>query len=199
MKYYLMVSDIRMPRRRVLDTALDQTGRGFDDRIFTEGRRVELGEVKLQYPIFSDGTISDISFEGHEIPIARSQAAELVAKFEPGAVQRIPVSVPGDSGKYDIINVTSVVDCLDEKESEFERFAPDDPDCAHRAGEISLVLKLVIVPDLVRDRHIFRVSGWTLGIIVSDLFKRALEAGSVSGVRFVSVMPGDGSIRERWR
>jgi len=53
-----------------------------------------------------------------------------------------------------------------------------------------MVIKLVIDPMLVpEDAHTFRVTGWPVALLVSEVVKRVMEERGCLGGKFILVSP----------
>jgi hypothetical protein len=128
----------------------------------------------------------DFSFTFAGVPVVSSHVGELLQAVAGAAIQRIPVLLePGIEG-YEIINVASLVDCMDKDRTKFESYCYWDAS----DGLPSLIDGSGVIVDLALDaeraghHQIFRVKGWHLPIIVSDAVKRVIERSHVSGVTF---------------
>ncbi len=86
-----------------------------------------------------------------------------------------------------MLNAVRVIRCLDEKRSEFIKWTEHD----HRAdlaGKYRQVTKLVLIPGAIPpDAHIFRVDGWEVALIVSEVVKVAMESVGCFGAKFTEL------------
>jgi hypothetical protein len=86
-----------------------------------------------------------------------------------------------------VLNSLRVVRCLDEGRSEFIKWTEDD----HRAdlaGQYRQVTKLVLERSAIPvDAHFFRIDGWLVALVVSEVVKDAMERVGCFGAKFIEV------------
>lgn len=120
------------------------------------------------------------------VPIASAPLVKVFEQVQGELVQCVPIHIDGCSG-FEVVNPLRVVDCLDEKHSEFIKWTTRD----HRAdlaGSYRQVTKLVIDPGRVPDDlHAFRIKGWEIVFVVSAALKSAMESAGCFGARFTSI------------
>jgi hypothetical protein len=89
-------------------------------------------------------------------------------------------------GGYEILNAVCSEACLDESGSEVMKWKPEDgrPD---KIGEYRMVTNLTIHPNHTNSRHIFRIRGWEIALIVSEDLKKAIEYLPNLGIVFETV------------
>lgn len=123
------------------------------------------------------------------VPVATAQIAAALADVVGQDLQRIPLSIDGEDG-YEVLNALRSVPCLDERFCTTTKWTAQD----HRAdlaGQYRQVIGLTIDPNVVpADAHFFRVEGWRVALVVSDVARAAMEAVGCSGAIFADVMPG---------
>lgn len=101
----------------------------------------------------------------------------------PGEVQRIPVSLSDGNVGYEILNATNVVDCIDRENSEFMVWK--EPDGRQdKTGQYRMFSKLQIDPERARGRHIFRLDGWRIALVVSQDVVELFIQLQVTGASF---------------
>jgi hypothetical protein len=179
----------------------DDRGRELDARYFRYGNAVDLGPP-MRVPSFRDGTIIevapplqlpvgrlgtplDFTFDGWGVPVVTPKVGELLGAIAGKEIQRIPV-LAGGGEDYEIVNATSRVDCIDTGRSEIMWWTEDDgrPD---KVGKPQMIGKLVLDRGRAEGHHFFRLEGWAVALIASDLVKKAFEETGVSGVAFKEV------------
>jgi hypothetical protein len=134
------------------------------------------------------GAPVDFTFAVLDTPIVTERAGRILRELAPGSVQRLPVQIRGQWGRYDVLNVLDVVDCLDMRKSEivsFDSASWDVPDGEERP--IGTILKMVIDGRRAKGHEIFLLSGARRHIIVSRRIKERLEAERVTGIQLKSV------------
>jgi hypothetical protein len=86
---------------------------------------------------------------------------------------------------FEVLNALRVVDCLDERRSEFMK-STDKDQRGDLVGAYRTVTRLRVDPAMVpKDVHAFRIEGWRVALIVSEVVVLAM-AGSV-GAKFEAV------------
>jgi hypothetical protein len=162
--YYDLVDDMTLPYRwHLADPVSDE---GCDPSDFKRGAPLNIRStptIEVNVPgIALDFTLTDLA-----VPIASHRLATAVTEVAGQDLQCIPVRV-GARDKYNILNATRLIRCLDEERSEFIKWTERDgrPD---RTGSYRMVTTLVLDPTLIpRGTHIFRIYGWCICLIVSQ-------------------------------
>ena len=112
--------------------------------------------------------------------------AATISDLSKADVQRLPVQIPNFDG-YEVLNILRVVDCVDERRSEYIKWTEGD----HRAdlaGEFRSVSRLFVDPVRIdRGAHIFRLARWLIGVVVSEPLMEAMKTVGCSGAVFSEV------------
>ena len=201
-RYFKIVDDVELPGRWFLNGLYDTSGRQLDSRDFTYGRLLTV-QPHLRVSLWNDDETVDVTsplyvgkrrqgkplsftYADSDMLVVTEAIANVLSSVAGHELQRFPVHVEDSCERFEIINVTSLVPCLDTTRSEVEWWTAEDfrPD---KVGKARMVTRLTIDPDRVGDHHIFRPTEWDLVVIVSDVIKAALESQNVSGVRFREV------------
>jgi hypothetical protein len=104
-----------------------------------------------------------------------------IARYD---VEQIPVRV-GEIEGYVALNATRRVACVDETRSVFTKWTTTDHRSDLAGGYRSInPLYVAAVPS---DAHFFRVDGWSVGLIVSEEIKVAMERVGCLAAKFVDV------------
>ena len=126
----------------------------------------------------------DFSLTSFATPIAREKVARVVAEVAAPDVQLVPVQIPGHD-EFFVLSCPRVLRCLDEDRSEYIKWTKQD----HRPdfdGQYRSVPKLRIDSKRVPPNvHIFRIEGWNIALIVSEIVKSAMERCRTVGAKFV--------------
>ena len=161
--WLLRVPDVQ-PLRRVVWRLLD-------------GRRLAIDEETVVPVVVSKrGEPLGFSLTGTGIPIVRSDVARALEEIAPDDVQFVPASIEGSRDLFEILNVTTVRDCIDEQASSFSEY--------RGPGDFHAVNKLVIDPARAEGSHVFRVRHCTVALVVSDVVREALVRLNARGVGF---------------
>jgi len=152
---------------------------------------IDLSECKplivgapVPFIIYANGRQMDFNRVSYCAIVASGRLADLWRRIVPGEVQLLPATVAGDDGSWWVANVLSRVDCIDHRRSKITYY-PDNH--AEHPGEPRGVMRLVLDPDRIGDRHILRPRGWEVATVVSETVKRAMEDNLMTGMQFVPV------------
>jgi hypothetical protein len=202
--YFTLDDDVYLEGRWFLNGLYDAAGTHLDSRDFTYGRPMNVGPP-LQVSLWNDEKIIaivpplrvsrrrdgyplDFTYADGDMPVVTTSVGNILASFAEADIQRFPVQIDQIRGDFEIINVVSLVDCIDVKRSEIQWFAEGNDVRPDLAGTPEMITKLIIDPNRVSNEcHVFRVEGWDIAVIVSDLVKNAIEDAGVSGIRFRQV------------
>jgi hypothetical protein len=208
-QYYELEDDVFIKGRWYLNGLFDGNGVELEARVLRYGNQIDAGPplllprwnsldlIETQSPLtISRQRMDDISkatmpieftFAGHDVPVVTKSVAQLMASICPSDIQRFPVMVEGSQQEYEIINVVSLLPCIDKARSDIELWWTTEDNRPDKIGDPKSIRKLVIDPHNAVGHHIFRPVGWKSILVVSDLLKDALLQESVRGVRFKSV------------
>lgn len=187
------------PGRWYLKNLWDAAGQRLDARVFGYGNLLNQTPY-LRIPAY-DGTLTNVQFplridintQGNKldftlgpsaVPIVTEAVSNLLQTFEHN-IQFIPVEIEGQRNSYFIANVFSNIECIDETQSRIE-WRPDSQDMPHGRKPIA-IYKLVVNPQQVDARHLFRMKRWHAPLIASEKLKEALQANGFSGIEFEPV------------
>lgn len=170
--YYRLVDEKHIPNRWYLKGPLTTLGETIDPRAFTEARAVECA-VPLTVPVRRRGIPLDFTLADFDMPVLRSSFAMRLRELEPEAIQLIPSTVAGEAGAFDILNVLSVVDALDEERSAITYWREEDGR-PERVGQYRMVLNMTLDPSRIGAHHVFRIKGWEVALVVSATARERL-------------------------
>lgn len=183
--FYRVVDDLSILDRWFLGTPHNKKGRELDPRDFTEGK-VFSTNYELIIPPKRQGKELDFTFADFDMPVVSGRTGKIISSFASEGIQRIPARIQGYKSQYEVLNVTALKRCVDEKKSEILYWKKDDgrPD---KVGDFRMISKLKVNPKLIGDMNICRIAGWEIALIVSRPLKMALEQEEVSGIKFLEV------------
>lgn len=158
-----------------LDEPVSVDGTQIDGWHFTMGVPYA-GPLPLTCKMYQAGREIPVSFGGLDTPYFQKSIADAIVKIDPAAVEIFPVLVDGARNKYDIVNVTSVIDAID-KSSDIECHSEidiiNDPS---KIGRYKYVRSIVLKTQAIAEsQHIFRLAKFDNDIIVSNKLKLAIE------------------------
>jgi len=177
--------DLNVPRRWFLGNLRDRQGVEVDPGLFTIGRSVEnLDECIIDV---RDGKKAlGFTFSDFDAPVVDATVLALLKELCGRSIQTIPVAVSGHRDRYWMLNVTTVVDCIDESATEIERWTADDEE-PERVGQIRGLANLTIDPARAAGAELFRPKGWEIQLLASSRVHDAMTRAKVAGVQFVPV------------
>lgn len=109
------------------------------------------------------------------IPVLSEKALNVLQELIEPSVEVLPLSCGRKT--YNAINVVDVIDCINYKKSEYRTFAS--------SGRIMLFTKYSFIPDLIREKHIFKIIDEPgRRPFVSDKFKQLVEENGLLGFEF---------------
>lgn len=176
MAWYRLLDDIDFPDRWQLDEP-QSAAEDVDAWDFTTGV-VWKGEGALSTPA-EDGVALDFTLGAFGVPYVSKRMAEVFAPLE--AVQLVPVTIRDRA--WFILNVISVVDCIDECESVFTKWTPQDGR-SDKVGQYRMVAKLRLNESRASGNRIFRLTGWDVPIIVDGDLVAEIKKIDPTGPRF---------------
>lgn len=185
MKYYELLSNMRLRGRWVLADPVDEHGQEVDPWQFDEGRFLPpQGGLVLRQA--RSGDALDFSFTTLTIPVVHGRVVSLCERLGlQQQVQFLPARVVGQSEPYFILNALRIIRCIDDARCEEVRYwRPEDGD-PDKVGQYRIVAGMRVDPSQVGDSHIFRSWGWSVALLVSERLKRAMEEDGITGTKFV--------------
>jgi hypothetical protein len=167
MKYYrIHDKNSDRPARWFLASPIAANGGEIDARIFTAGRAVK-DPGPLILPVRRQGPPQEFTLADFELPVLADTFAQELEQIAKSDIQRFSVSIKGSSEKYSIINIVSVVPCLDEGRSDVT-FWPPDSGAPDMEGKYLTVSNIHVDPSKIENQRIFRLQGWHSAIIVAE-------------------------------
>lgn len=159
-----------------------QDGRDID--IWAYSRGTHAPDDPVPYYVLIDGDVVDFNPTAFGSIVVSSSMADILCRYAKTELQRIPAVISGAKGEWEVINITSIIDCIDYQRSSITYFPPDHPEkgCMPRG-----ITRLVIDSNKTKGVNFFRPLNWTVATIVSEVLKNALLASNVTGVEYWAV------------
>ena len=181
MRYFRLVDDVAILGRWHLGEAMRRETAAVD---LCNGEPA--ANEPLSVAISRQGHPLEFTLTSFGVPIVTTRLAMKVDRVAHADMQQILTSVDGSTG-YVALNVTRLVACVDEARSEFVKWTSQD----HRAdlaGQYRAIHKLCLdSANIPPDAHFFRVANWTVGIMISDLFRETMVAANCCGAKFLEL------------
>ncbi|MDC0711675.1 hypothetical protein POL68_24620 [Stigmatella sp. ncwal1] len=187
-RFFAAEIDVYVPGRWYLSEPTASDGQALDDIWqFIDGKPLRLSG-RLRIPLDRPGRPLDIDFAGAgQTPVVNAAVASVFQTLASDTVQLIPADVEGQAAPHYILNVSRLIDAVDEGACRsVERWRPEDgrPD---RVGEYHAIEGLRIDPVKVGSARVFRLWGYSLPIILDKAVKVALEQSGCAGAKFTEV------------
>lgn len=174
--YYCLSDDMTTGNRWFLKGPLDRRGARLDPRLFTYREPVEC-DAPLYIPLRRPGRQLDFTLADFDMPVLRSSLARELQALAPESIQLFPAVVEGSNDSFHIVNVVSVVACLDEQRSTLTYWtqAHGRPD---KVGKPMMVVELRVDTERAAGKKIFRLKDWKIALIVSEDARDILRGAS---------------------
>lgn len=183
MRYFRLRDDMTIQGRWHLSAVRLQTG---VEPLFDVGVPLSVSGP-IEATVSRTGRVLEFSLTSFNVPIATSRLADAVSTIAGADLQCLPVDVAGQAGMM-VLNSVRVIHCLDESRSEFIKWTKQD----HRAdlaGQFRQVTRLVLAPGVIPlDAHFFRIGGWSVALVVSEVVKEAMESTGCLGAKFTELL-----------
>jgi hypothetical protein len=113
---------------------------------------------------------------GHGLAFS-DRAVEVLTPLIGDVIELLPLAYDGP-GRFQVVNLLDIVDCLDEERSSVARYSD---------GEIMLVYKYAFKPGSTEGHHLFKCKQCLLRDLVSADFKALVEESGLVGAYFIPV------------
>jgi len=177
LSYYELTDDINFPNRWYLG----------DIAVADNWKLVQYLDPEREYKIevSRDGSEMDYTCnEAYGVSVVSKKFKDALAGIADITFAKANIIGKGSGSEFYIMAVPKELECIDEKESEFQKFEVNDPVRPDKAGEYRGFFKMVVNPDKCAGLNIFRVKGFNVAIVVSAEVKQKLESAGVSGALF---------------
>ena len=185
MNYYQVIDDPSLSRRWFLKSPTDATGQPVNPESFRVARHFN-APTPLTISVRRDGEPVDWTFADFDMPVVGENVGTVLKEIAGETITLFPARVVGFNGAFCVFNALVCRKCIDEARSEFIKWLPEDGR-ADKVGQYRQVTKLRIQREAVQGLDIFRIDGWRIALIVSDLVKASIKELGASGISFLSV------------
>ncbi|MPV86499.1 imm11 family protein [Ostreibacterium oceani] len=182
MKYFELNDDINFPNRWYLGDISEVDN-------WELSTSIPEGTVSLNIEIVRNGEEMDFTFtEAYGVPVVSLKVKEALDGIQ--GINFIPLQVLGRqcSTKYFVLVTNEIVECVDEANSEFQKFEENDPVRPDKAGEYRAFMKLRLDASKIVGIDIFRLMKFEVAVIVSERVKQRLESVSTTGLDLTAVV-----------
>jgi len=187
MKYFkVLADDKRFGDRWFLDEPLSENGNEIDCRLFTYGITYE-GVAPHSVPVQQDGKRVAFNLAAFDMPVVSNEIVSIVRAVAENDCEFFPVIIGASNPGMSILNIVQRIECVDESRCEHvmkwlpEDGRPDRLDCYRSIGGVR------IDPAKTEGHHIFRILGWEVSLIVSEVIRAKLETIENLGIVFDEV------------
>ncbi len=180
LSYYELTDDINFPNRWYLG-----------DIAFSDNWELAKHlDPKREYEIevYQDGSEMDYTCnEAYGVSVVSKKFKDALVGVAGITFAKANIIGKSSDSEFYIMAVPKELECINEEESEFQKFEVNDPVRPDKAGEYRGFFKMVVNPEKCAGINIFRVKGFSISIIVSAEVKKRLESAGVFGAQFKSV------------
>lgn len=180
MNYYELTDDINFPNRWYLG-----------DIAFADNWELAQHldpEREYEIEVYRDGSEMDYTCnEAYGVSVVSKKFKEALFGIAGITFAKANIIGKNTSNEFYIMAVSKELACINEEESEFQKFEINDPVRPDKAGEYRGFFKMVVDPKKCAGFNIFRVKGFSIAIVVSSQVKQNLESLGVLGAKFKSV------------
>lgn len=187
MQYFQVLCDnVHHADRWHLDEPLDASREIVELDLFIMGSKYDgpsprTISINKKYP----GRPIKFTLDLFDVPVVTPEIGDILQEVAGDDIERFPVMVGADYCQLEIVNVTRWLDCIDLKRSYCE-VADDDSD-NNRVRLYRVVSPLFVDASRSQGRHIFRLRGWPVPLIVSNTVRDRLVGIPNLGVVFQPV------------
>lgn len=167
------------------DDPVTAEGEEIDSRDFTTGA-IYQGPYPSLIPLMQEGSPTEFTLAAFDMPVISERLYLILNDICKNDIQFFPAKVGTCDSGYGILNVISVVNCIDESKSEFIKWTSEDGR-PEKVGQYRMFAQLAINPHRVGQQKIFRLYGWEIAMIVAKEVKEAIETSKTCGVVFYPV------------
>jgi hypothetical protein len=132
------------------------------------------------------GPPTDFFFTHFDVPVIHKRAIEALRQLCPSDFQAIDIILADNVFDYAILNVMTLIDCIDKRQSRFSYWTEEDG-VPEKIGQFSSMDHLVIDPMVVGSHDCFRPIGWEVAMLVSERVKATFEQLGIRGASFYPV------------
>lgn len=187
MKYFeIRADDNHFGDRWFLEEPVSENRQGLDARLFRYGKTYD-GIAPHSVPVQQNGKPIAFNLAAFDMPVVSNQIASILKSVAVSDCEFFPVVVGPTNLGMSIVNVVRRTKCVDESRCEdIMKWCSEDnrPD---RLGSYRSIGGLRIDATKTDGHHIFRILGWEVSLIVSDVIRTRLETVANLGIVFDDV------------
>jgi hypothetical protein len=144
-----------------------------------------IGPVPVTLEIGQNGKEVQFHLAAFGMPVVSHKIANIIRSIAPDHAEFFPVEIVGAENEYEIMNVTCLLDCLDEDASNFTVWKEADgrPDLV---GQYQMISQARIDGSRAARHPIFRLSKFCVSLFVTNQIQEELEDRPDLGVKFIS-------------
>jgi hypothetical protein len=131
--------------------------------------------------------LPDVLFGFQAMPIVATPLAEAIQRVAPHDVQLVRTVIGASDERFRIINITRMLDCIDERTSQVQIATVEDIRTGRAYGRYRAVSRIRVRAKAAHGAHLFRLLHWPVALIASREVVALLEAAHATGVRWEPV------------
>lgn len=187
MKYFeIRADDEQFGDRWFLEEPVSENGQAIDARLFRYGKAYH-DIAPYCVPVQQKGRQIAFNLAAFDMPVVSSEIVSIIKLVAANDCEFFPIVIAESKLAMSIVNVTRRIACVDESRCEEVmkwRRADNRPD---RLGCYRSIGGLRIDPTKTSGNHIFRIFGWEVPLIVSEVIREKLETIENIGIVFNEV------------
>lgn len=140
-------------------------------------------DKELLLSIKIDGEQTDFTENlTYDIPIISHKLREIL---HPYGISTSKVNIQNKNVIEDYYAIgVDIIDCVDEDKSKYIKYEKDDLARPDKAGDYKVFNKMVLNLNKINGKHIFRIKGYLVYLVVSEEIKSIIENNNVVGCLF---------------
>ena len=178
MKYFRLKDDIYYPQRWHLGSIIN-----IDNWVFHE-HHISLPNA-LNIELIQDGCETDFTFTAaYIVPIVSEKMKDALMDVKNIRFEPVSVLDRQCSSKYFVMITEETIDCIDEKNSVFDKFQVNDPVRPDLAGKYRVFFDMKVDENKISNSDVFRIENYNLAIIFSEKIVTRLKSLHLTGFKF---------------
>lgn len=182
---YRLVVDPKLEDAWFLDTPVPSSGDEWAFQRINRGTALGGNDLEPWRTKFSrPGYTLPFSFAGFDVPVVDAALTSFFRAEVPSQVQFVPLLLSGANSGHNILIATQSISCVDVERSELTIWGPDDGR-PEKIGQYRMFTRLRLNRAAVpNETHIFRVRGWEIALVVSDVLCDRLRQTARVGLAY---------------
>jgi len=171
-------------KKKWILSVMKQFSSGVEIDIWAYSKGIPAKNEPVPFAINVCGQKVDFNLTAFGTIVISSKMAQILNHLCQQDIQLIPAIIENDTGKWYVLNVVSVIDCIDYDLSTVQYYQEDETD---RSGKPRGISKMIIKRNNVVGHHIFKPLNWLVSTIISSDLKTVLKKECITGIDYIPV------------